>query len=59
MPKNALPGGEVDIGGDKPSYLRIIVTGLELIETSFLVINVSTVAEGVILSEGGSKRACG
>ena len=53
MPENALAGGEEDIGRDEPSYLRIVVTGPEIVEPGFFVIHISTVTEGIILSECG------
>ena len=37
MPENALTGGKEDIGRDEPSYLRIVVTGPEVVEARLLV----------------------
>ena len=53
MPENALAGGEEDIGGNKPADFGVIVPALEVVETCLLVIDISTVAEGIILSECG------
>ena len=53
MPENALTGGKEDIGRDEPSYLRIVVTGPEVVEARLFVIHISTVTEGIILSECG------
>ena len=53
MPENALAGGEEDIGRDEPAYFGVIVPALEVIEPRFLIEHVSTVAEGIILSECG------
>ena len=53
MPENALAGGEEDIGGNKPADFRVIVPALEVVETCLLVIDISTVTEGIILSECG------
>ena len=53
MPENALAGGEEDIGRDEPSYLRIVVTGPEVVEARLFVIHISTVTERIILSECG------
>ena len=55
MPENALAGGEEDIGGNEPADFRVIVPALEVVETCLLVIDISTVAEGIILSECGRK----
>ena len=59
MPENALAGGEEDIGRDEPSYLRIVVTGPEVVEARLFVIHISTVTEGIILSECGREWAQG
>ena len=59
MPENALAGGEEDIGGNEPADFRVIVPALEVVETCLLVIDISTVTEGIILSECGSERARG
>ena len=37
MPENALTGGKEDIGRDEPSYLRIVVTGPEVVEARLFV----------------------
>ena len=55
MPENALAGGEEDIGGNKPADFGVIVPALEVVETCLLVIDISTVTEGIILSECGSE----
>ena len=55
MPENALTGGEEDIGGNEPADFRVIVPALEVVETCLLVIDISTVTEGIILSECGRK----
>ena len=53
MPENALAGGEEDIGGNEPADFGVIVPALEVVEAGFLIINISTVTEGIILSECG------
>ena len=53
MPENALTGGKEDIGRDEPAYLRIVVTGPEVVEARLFVIHISTITEGIILSECG------
>ena len=55
MPENALAGGEEDIGGNEPADFGVIVPALEVVETCLLVIDISTVTKGVILSECGSE----
>jgi len=55
MPENALASGEEDIGGNKPADFGVIVPALEVVEACLLVIDISTVTEGIILSECGRK----
>ena len=57
MSKDALTGGEVDVCGDESSYLGIVVTGLEVVEAGFLVIDVTSIAERLFFAEGVCKRA--
>ena len=53
MPNYALACGKEDIGGDKPADFGVIVPALEVVEAGFLIIDISTVTEGIILSECG------
>ena len=53
MPENALAGGEEDIGGNEPADFGVIVPALEVVEAGFLIIDIPTVTEGIILSECG------
>ena len=53
MPENAPTGGEEDIGGNEPSDFGVVVPALEVVEARLFVIDISTVAEGIILSECG------
>ncbi len=55
MPENALACGKEDIGGDKPADFGVIVPALEVVEAGFLIIDIPTVTEGIILSECGRK----
>jgi hypothetical protein len=55
MPENALAGGEEDIGGNEPADFGVIVPALEVVEPGFFVIYISTITEGIILSECGSE----
>lgn len=53
MPENALAGGEEDIGGNEPADFGVIVPALEVVEPRLFVIHISTITEGIILSECG------
>ena len=53
MPNYALAGGEEDIGGNKPADFGVVVPALEVVETCLLVIDISTITEGIIPSECG------
>ena len=53
MPENALACGKEDIGGNKPADFGVIVPALEVVEAGFLIIDIPTVTEGIILSECG------
>jgi len=55
MPNYALTGGEEDIGGNEPADFGVIVPALEVVEAGFLIIDIPTVTEGIILSECGRK----
>ena len=55
MSENTLACGEEDIGGNEPADFGVIVPALEVVETCLLVIDIPTVAEGIILSECGSE----
>ena len=55
MPENALTCGEEDIGGNEPADFGVIVPALEVVEACLFVIHISTVTEGIILSECGRK----
>ena len=43
---------EYFIGTNKPANPRIVIPGLEVIEPRFLVVDVTPIAEGVLLAEG-------
>ena len=55
MPNYTLAGGEEDIGGNEPADFGVIVPALEVVEARLFVIDIPTVAEGIILSECGRK----
>ena len=42
---------------DKPTPTRIIVPALQIVQPRFRVVDVSTVAQGVLFAEGGGHRA--
>ena len=48
VPQHALAGGNIDIGVDKPSNLRVIVAGLEVVQPRLGIVNIPTVAERVL-----------
>ena len=52
-----LTGACIPVRTDKPCYLGIVVSGLEVVEAGFFVIEVAAVAEGVGLAEGGGHGA--
>ena len=47
--------GRIAIGTNKPANPRIIVPGFKVIEPRFLVVDVTPIAEGVLLTEGVSQ----
>ena len=47
-----MAGGGDSIGVDKSAEGGIIVAGLEVVELSFGVVDIATVAQGVILANG-------
>ena len=56
IPNNTLPSGSIAIRIDKPPHHRVIVSALEVIEPGFLVVHVSTVAQGVDACQGSRCR---
>ena len=48
----ALPGGGIGVAIDESAPLGIVVTGLEVVEASFLVIVITTVAQRVGVCQG-------
>ena len=55
MPNYTLACGEEDIGRDEPADFGVIVPALEVVEARLFVIHISTITEGIILSECGRK----
>ena len=56
IPNNTLPSGSIAIRIDKPPHHRVIVSALEVIGPGFLVVHVSTVAQGVDACQGSRCR---
>jgi len=56
--KTSLACGYAGIRADEPSDGGIIVSGLEVVEAGFGVVDIAPVAEGVMGTEGGGQGAC-
>ena len=41
---------------NKPTNLRVVVSAVEVIETAFIVIDISPIAEGAIFEDGANLR---
>ena len=54
-----MAGGGKDVGVEEAAKGRIIIPGLEVIETCFGVVDIYPVAQGVMDTEGGSHGAGG
>lgn len=59
MTQHTLAGGEGDIGGEEAAGGGVVVAGLEVVEGGFGVVDVATVAEGLVAAEGSDKGAGG
>ena len=57
MPNHALAGRQIDIRGDKPASLGIVIAGLEIVEACLLVVDISPIAEGVQCAQCGCQGA--
>ena len=47
MPEDTLAGRSVAIGADESTRLRVVITGLQVIEPGFIIVVIATVAQGV------------
>ena len=54
---DALAGACVAVGIDESVVRRVVIAGLEVIETGFVVIDIATVANRVAVDEGGGAGA--
>ena len=59
MSIEALSRGQIRIRIDKPTPPRVIVPALQIVQPRLRVVDVSTVAQGVLFAEGGGQRAGG
>ena len=59
MPNNALSSGSVGIRIDEPTNRGVIVSALEVIESGFGIVVVSSVSQRVVRAEGGFQGAGG
>ena len=50
--QNTLAGGCVGVGINKPAYLGIVITGLEVVELGLGVVYVAAIAQGVHICQG-------
>jgi len=56
--KETPSGADVGVSIDKPSYLRVVVTALEVVDLWLWVINVRAIAEGIQFSKVLIFRVC-
>ena len=54
-----MPCGRIPIRIDKPPPPRVIVPALQIVQPRFRVVDISSVAQGVLFAEGGGQRAGG
>ena len=59
VPVKSLPRGCIAVRIDKPSPNRVIVPATEVVESSFGVIDIPTIAQGIRSTEGGGHSAVG
>lgn len=57
MTEHALTGGDIDVCVDKTSGLGVIISGLEVVERGFGVVDIPPVAERVLCAQGARERA--
>ena len=57
--KDTLTGGDEGVCIDESAPGGVVITGLEIIQPGFLVVDLTTIAQGVILAQSGSLRAGG
>ena len=59
MSIEALSRGQIRIRIDKPTPPRVIVPALQIVQPRLRVVDIPTVAQGVLCAEGGGQRAGG
>ncbi len=59
MSNDTLSGGCVAVGVNKSACGGVVVTALQIVQACFGVVDVTTVAQGVMGAQGGSKAAGG
>ena len=57
--QHTLTGGEDDIGGEEAAGGGVVVAGLEIVERGLGIVDIATVAEGLVATEGSGKGAGG
>lgn len=57
--ENALAGGNECVGTNESAPLRVVITGLQVVQTGFLIIHISPVAERIENTKGICHRASG
>ena len=54
-----MPCGRIPIRIDKPTPRRVIIPALQIVQPRLRVVDVPTVAQGILCAEGGGQRAGG
>ena len=54
-----MSGGDQGVCADEAAHLGVVVAGLEVVKPRFLVVDITTVAQGVMGAEGGGLGAGG
>lgn len=54
-----MPSRKNNIRGDEAAGVGVVVTGLEVVEGGFGVVDVTSIAEGLVAAESGGKGAGG
>ena len=57
MSQHSLTGGEHHIRREESAYVRIVVPALQIVPARLLIVDIPTVAERVLCSQGACKRA--
>ena len=57
--ENALAGGDEGVCAEEAAHFRVVIAGLEVVKPRFLVVDIASIAEGVMGAEGGGQGAGG